>query len=278
MKQSLSRRFSVTIITVVAIIVMTFTMVLVWDTIKRLEADLHQRLVLASNLAELTLALPLWELNFAQVQDCATALAHDRDMVYVNIIDMYGKSLAMRQRADLALQPWEFFTTSPRFIAQSYAIRHAGSAVGTLQLAISRRGIKHEIQARMLWIALFMLCLMIAIVLTCIATTRRYILSPLFALVDLARAITDGATTTSPPSPLTLQQPQDEIGILAQVFERMAHEVYSREQRLQQEVRELSIEIDQVKKAHQVAEVTETDYFRRLQDEVHTLRTRNRRG
>lgn len=47
-----------------------------------------------------------------------------------------------------------------------------------------------------------------------------------------------------------------------------------REQHLQQQVQALRIEIDQSKKARQVAEVTESDYFRRLQHEARTLRSR----
>jgi hypothetical protein len=54
----------------------------------------------------------------------------------------------------------------------------------------------------------------------------------------------------------------------------MACEVLAREQRLQQQVQVLCIEIDQTRKAHQVAEVTESDYFRRLQQEAQALRAR----
>jgi DNA-binding response OmpR family regulator len=68
----------------------------------------------------------------------------------------------------------------------------------------------------------------------------------------------------------------DPLGQLARVFERMAGEVYAREQRLKAQVRELRIEIDQVKKARQVAEITETDYFHRLQSRAKELRRRSR--
>ena len=133
MKQSVSRRFSLAIIGVVAVIVIGFTVVLVWDNVKLLKTALHQRLSLAADLADLTLALPLWELNFAQIQDFAAALLKDRDMVYVNITDIYGKALATQMRPDVAPAQWEFFAQSPRFIARSYTIRYMGNDVGTLQ-------------------------------------------------------------------------------------------------------------------------------------------------
>lgn len=63
----------------------------------------------------------------------------------------------------------------------------------------------------------------------------------------------------------------DELGQLARVFQRMAQEVAAREQRFKQQIGTLRIEIDETKKAHQVAELTETDFFQQLQ-----AQTRNR--
>ncbi len=64
----------------------------------------------------------------------------------------------------------------------------------------------------------------------------------------------------------------DALGQLARVFQNMAREVYAREQRLKQQIQELCIEIDEVKKARQVAEITETDYFRDLRAKAQRLR------
>lgn len=66
----------------------------------------------------------------------------------------------------------------------------------------------------------------------------------------------------------------DALGQLARVFQRMASEVQAREQRLKHEVQQLRIEIDEAKKARQVAAITETDYFRTLQQKARELRTR----
>lgn len=47
---------------------------------------------------------------------------------------------------------------------------------------------------------------------------------------------------------------------------------YIREQRLHQEIAKLRIEIDETRRAHQVAEITETDYFRFLQSKASEMR------
>lgn len=68
----------------------------------------------------------------------------------------------------------------------------------------------------------------------------------------------------------------DELGQLARVFQRMARQVEAREQRLRQEVRQLRIEIDEVRAARRVAEITESDYFQELQRKADKLRLDSR--
>jgi DNA-binding response OmpR family regulator len=64
----------------------------------------------------------------------------------------------------------------------------------------------------------------------------------------------------------------DALGQLARVFQRMAAEVRSREQRLKQQVRQLRIEIDEARATQQVAEITQTQYFQDLQARASELR------
>lgn len=64
----------------------------------------------------------------------------------------------------------------------------------------------------------------------------------------------------------------DALGVLARRFMSMAREVQAREDRLREQVRELKIEIDEVRQARQVAEITDTDFFRDLRDRAANLR------
>lgn len=71
-------------------------------------------------------------------------------------------------------------------------------------------------------------------------------------------------------------QRTDSLGQLARVFSRMASEVQAREERLKREVQQLRIEIDQTKKAQQVEEVTNSEYFQELRKSVKMLRSKRR--
>jgi hypothetical protein len=67
-------------------------------------------------------------------------------------------------------------------------------------------------------------------------------------------------------------QRTDALGQLARVFQGMIRQVYAREQRLQQQVQELRIEVDYARQARQVSQITGTDYFQQLRGKAHDLR------
>ena len=84
------------------------------------------------------------------------------------------------------------------------------------------------------------------------------------------------ANTFQPESLDEVARRPDELGQLAQVFQEMARQVYAREQQLQQQVQQLRIEIDQVRKAREVADITESEYFQQLLGKADELRNRAR--
>lgn len=65
----------------------------------------------------------------------------------------------------------------------------------------------------------------------------------------------------------------DALGDLARVFQTMAREVYAREQRLRTEMEELRIQIDEARKTQMVNEITDTEYFRNLQEKAKQMRS-----
>jgi len=74
-------------------------------------------------------------------------------------------------------------------------------------------------------------------------------------------------------------QRPDALGNLARLFRRMAIEVAARQRRLEDQVQQLTIAIDERKKAAQVHEITESDYFRDLQAQArHFAARRAARG
>ncbi len=106
------------------------------------------------------------------------------------------------------------------------------------------------------------------------ALVAQSISRPLLRLAEAARLMEAGELSASQAGELETAEGHDEIGHLCRVFGRMAREVISREQDLRRQVEELRIEIDVVKQQQQVAEITESDYFRSLQEKARQMRAR----
>lgn len=64
----------------------------------------------------------------------------------------------------------------------------------------------------------------------------------------------------------------DALGQLARVFQRMAREVYTREQQLRQQIHQLTIEVNEARKEREVMEIVETEYFQDLQKRAKEFR------
>ena len=90
------------------------------------------------------------------------------------------------------------------------------------------------------------------------------------AVTDAAGRIEAGTFEVESLAPVA--ERDDALGRLARVFEAMAKEVYTREQRLKSQVAQLRIEIDRAKMERQVSDITETDYFRQLRQRAKDLR------
>ena len=90
-------------------------------------------------------------------------------------------------------------------------------------------------------------------------------------LTDAAQAVEQGDFDLD--SLATVANRTDALGNLARVFRHMAEQVYAREQRLKQQVQALRIELDEARQARQVAEITESDYFRDLRSQANALRS-----
>ena len=106
---------------------------------------------------------------------------------------------------------------------------------------------------------------------------RRSVVSPIKQMAELAQRIrTDEVDESAPDRLADVAKRSDELGQMALVFQRMAHEVYAREQSLKLQVQELRIEIDEVKKARQVAALVDTDTFQDLRAKAKRLREQKR--
>ncbi len=107
---------------------------------------------------------------------------------------------------------------------------------------------------------------------------KRNVIQPIKPMAMIAQKISsdtmsyDEAQEFDQKSLRAIAKRNDELGQLGWVFQKMVREVYAREQRLKQQVQELRIKIDEGKKARQVAEIAESEYFQKLREDAKNIR------
>jgi sigma-B regulation protein RsbU (phosphoserine phosphatase) len=104
----------------------------------------------------------------------------------------------------------------------------------------------------------------------------RTITRPVRRVTSAARAMEKGEIREEEINLLNQTEGSDEVSILSRVFASMVAQVKARENALKKQVAELQIEIDQVKKAKDVRQITESDYFQRLKETARKIRDKGK--
>ena len=110
---------------------------------------------------------------------------------------------------------------------------------------------------------------------------RRSVIKPIDQMATLAQRISaDDLDEQAPGSLAAVAARSDELGQMARLFQRMAQEVYTREQALKRQLDELNnqiIQIDEAQKSRRVAELVETEGFRALRERAQKMREERQR-
>ena len=103
--------------------------------------------------------------------------------------------------------------------------------------------------------------------------TSRRIVRPVEQLTAAARDLQDDRF--DPTSLDVVAARSDEVGVLAQTFQRMGTELVERERKLREQVYKLKVIIDHDKVQEEASAITDTDYFKDLAERAKEMRTRN---
>ncbi len=110
------------------------------------------------------------------------------------------------------------------------------------------------------------------------ALLRHYVIQPVKVLGGLAQKISADENFSSDLEGSALHSVTarvDELGNLAQVFKKMAADVFARTGKLKEQVQQLIIKIDEIRRKEQVTAVVESEFFNDLQKRATELRKRD---
>ncbi len=207
--RSISRRFSYALIGVVTLMLVAFAAFAIFFNVSKTEGELEERLNNSLKLAEISLPLPLWNIDHDVVKDFVKSLFLDKSIVYAKVL--WGNLVITEKKRDkFQEKDFAYFESSQKFIAKTSDIIYQEQKVGTIQLVMSREIIKKQLILNISVIVNLTLFIIIGISVTTIRITRRYISRPLSELQISATSIAQGDLDTFIDA-----TGKDEIGSLA---------------------------------------------------------------
>jgi signal transduction histidine kinase/HAMP domain-containing protein len=213
--RSVSGRFTLALIGVVTVLLVGFAAIVIVVNVREIDAGLREQLDDAARLAQVSLAVPLWNLDTETLDSFAQALLLRDSLVFVEILSE-NQSAAVRRRPGVPGESFSDFTKSSAYLARTADIVHEGKKIGRVRLAVSRAGLRNAILWNVAGILALTLASIAAISLTSVVITRRYVARPLAALQRSAGLIAGGNLEVAIDT-----SDRDEIGRLARDLDGM---------------------------------------------------------
>jgi signal transduction histidine kinase/methyl-accepting chemotaxis protein len=265
--RSVSGRFSYAFIGVVTLILFIYAGTEIFIDNSKINRALEQKIMRALQLSKISLPTPLWNLDNHIVDDFIEALFLDESMIFAEVI--WGNQvISKRAREEYTHIAFSSLRESSLFISMFSDILYEGNKVGVIRLAMSRETVKKELINTILQTICLMVFIIVAITITSLIITKKYITNPLLKLKESSSLIARGNLDT-----FIDKTSNDEIGVLAQQFDKMRESVkslflevsekkleiekYSRtlEQKVDQRTRELAQSVDELQALGEVSKV-----------------------
>ena len=218
--RSISQLFSYALIGVITLILIVFAAVVIFFDINKIENELETRIDNAIEFAQNSLAIPLWNLDHAVVNDFVEALFLDESIVYTKI-SWKNQIITEKKRTGFQLPDIEPVMTSTllkgsEFISKSSDIHFRANKVSTILIVMSRENVRKQALFQIYGVITLSILIIVAIWLTSIFITKKYISSPLSKLQESASSIANGDLDT-----IVDKSSSDEIGQLAKHLDIM---------------------------------------------------------
>jgi len=240
-RQSLRRKFILSLIGVVTIISVLFSALVTGYSYVKKEAELQQQLSQTLSLAETALQEAVWRGDRQSIRDILQAVLANHAVIYARVI--IGDQLVISQAKPKHEETgFAEFQDPAAYLINSVDVRRNGDLIGKLQLVMSRDEINRETIATALSVVGLFSMLVMAILFTSLLILRRFIFQPLAKLKRSANLITDGNLDTQ----IDIDS-SDEIGSLALAFRLMASHLEESFDNLERKVIERTVDLSQAK-------------------------------
>jgi len=246
-KGSLSRRFAGILAFVVLIILIVFSFSVLLYSYFEVDKEFNRQLDQTVKVAKTSLQTAIWQMDYSSMNDVLRAIMLNNTIAYVRIITD-GEVAAVKALPQYRKMDFNNFIHSSKFITRSVDIYRYGERVGVFQVVISRDAVRHGLILTMVSVIALAFFMILAILLTSIIISRRYIFEPLLKMENSARMIAAGHLEISID-----EGHDDELGRLASAFNKMASQLKISFDTLEQKVNERTADLYDAKIAAEQA-------------------------
>lgn len=233
----LSRRFSNALSLVVITILLVFSFAAVLYNYYKLQTELDRQLEETLMLAETSLPTAVWQMDYSSMNDILGAILINDSIASARIFSE-GSLVASKTQPRYSKHDFSRFQQSSRFTVKSLAVKRLGENVGVFEVAISRAKVRQGVIVSIFIVVVLALSLFVAIVLTSMLVTRKYIFTPLVRLESHARLVAKGNLES------TIEiSGSDEFAELATALNTMAMQLKLSFETLEQKVMERTAEL-----------------------------------
>ena len=226
---------------VVTSILLITCLILIVYSIKNSDTDMKIRLENTIRSAQASITYSLWNVQDDVVKAQTEALSHEKDIAFIEIRDEDEKLIARKPEiGDFSfLDENNPVNKSNDYLYRMSDLIYESRKVGSIRVAIDKTVFKRELFTSILMIIGVTIVIIIAISITSIVVTKRYIFQPLLKLEYSAELIAKGNLEISINT-----DSEDEIGKLAKSFDDMRLSV----KKLIEDLRSSNLYLDELNK------------------------------
>ncbi len=215
MKNSIKKRFGLTIAVIIAGIILAISIPLIVLSARNMDKNLQQQISKLIEFSEETLPTALWQYNYDYAHDFIGSLFLYEDVILVSLT-VNDQELIKKVRPEFTSYSQSQLHSSDDFVAREVQIHYRDIPVGTISLIFSRHRIKNQIRNNFLLFSGIILLLTAGVLTTNIKLLNWYIFDPLLNLEKSVKQISYGDLSVDIHA-----DREDEIGHLAKSFAAM---------------------------------------------------------
>jgi two-component system cell cycle sensor histidine kinase/response regulator CckA len=189
--RNLSRRFSSALSLVVISILLVFSIAAVLFNYYKLQKELDKQLTETLRLAETSLPTAVWQMDYSSIEDILGAILIN-DAIAAARIYTEGSIVAEKMQSKYSDMEFAFFLNSHKFTVESLAVWRMGEKVGVFEVAISRAKVRQGVLVTIVIVLGLAVILCMAIIVTSMLITKKYIFTPLIRLESHAKLVAMG--------------------------------------------------------------------------------------